>query len=91
MQTVRPRKTANEFPQHFAIISEVTAPIVAGSLGSTAQLLDGTASAHRDVSVEFLPPVAGTVWQIDNQTLDPRGNWQRLGATELWVQWSAGR
>ena len=51
--------------QHFAIISEVTAPIVAGSLGSTAQLLDGTASAHRDVSVEFLPPVAGTVLASD--------------------------
>jgi hypothetical protein len=33
--------------------------------------------------------VAGTVWQIDNATLDPRGNWDRIGATELLVQWTA--
>ena len=36
-----------------------------------------------------LPPVAGTVWQIDSHTLDPRGTWQRLGARELLVQWIA--
>jgi hypothetical protein len=36
-----------------------------------------------------LPPVAGTVWQIDSQTLDPRGSWQRMGARELLVQWIA--
>ena len=33
--------------------------------------------------------VAGVVWQIDNTTLDPRGNWDRIGATELLVQWTA--
>lgn len=36
-----------------------------------------------------IPPIAGTVWQIDNQTLDPRGTWHKTGATELLVQWSA--
>jgi hypothetical protein len=36
-----------------------------------------------------LPPVAGTVWQIDSNTLDPRGTWQRMGARELLVQWIA--
>lgn len=36
-----------------------------------------------------IPPLAGMVWQPDNQTLDPRGNWQRIGATELLVQWTA--
>ena len=36
-----------------------------------------------------IPPVAGTVWQIDSHTLDPRGTWQRLGARELLVQWIA--
>ncbi|MBA3592485.1 MAG: hypothetical protein H0W47_01625 [Polaromonas sp.] len=36
-----------------------------------------------------IPPLAGMVWQPDNKTLDPRGNWQRLGATELLVQWTA--
>lgn len=36
-----------------------------------------------------IPPLAGTVWQVDNQTLDPRGSWQKMGATELLVQWTA--
>ncbi len=36
-----------------------------------------------------IPPLAGIVWQPDNKTLDPRGNWQRMGATELLVQWTA--
>lgn len=36
-----------------------------------------------------IPPLAGTVWQIDNKTLDPRGTWQQMGATELLVQWTA--
>jgi hypothetical protein len=36
-----------------------------------------------------IPPVAGTVWQIDSHTLDPRGTWQRMGARELLVQWIA--
>jgi hypothetical protein len=36
-----------------------------------------------------IPPIAGTVWQPDNATLDPRGNWHRMGASELLVQWVA--
>lgn len=39
--------------------------------------------------VSRIPPVAGTVWQPDNATLDPRGNWDRTGARELLVQWVA--
>lgn len=35
-----------------------------------------------------VPPIAGIVWQPDNETLDPRGSWQRLGG-ELLVQWVA--
>ena len=37
----------------------------------------------------LVPPIAGTVWQPDNATLDPRGSWQKLGASELLVQWTA--
>lgn len=37
----------------------------------------------------LIPPIAGTVWQIDNKTLDPRGQWHRIGATELLIQWTA--
>lgn len=33
--------------------------------------------------------VAGIVWQIDNATLDPHGSWERIGATEMLVQWTA--
>ena len=36
-----------------------------------------------------IPPLAGTVWQPDSNTLDPRGNWHRTGAGELLVQWLA--
>ena len=37
----------------------------------------------------LVPHVAGTVWQPDNATLDPRGSWHKLGARELLVQWTA--
>ena len=37
----------------------------------------------------LVPPIAGMVWQPDNTTLDPRGSWNKLGATELLVQWTA--
>jgi len=33
--------------------------------------------------------IAGTVWQPDNQTLEPKGSWERLGARILLVQWTA--
>ena len=36
-----------------------------------------------------IPQMAGTVWQPDNATLDPRGNWHRMGGSELLVQWVA--
>lgn len=36
-----------------------------------------------------IPPLAGIVWQPDSATLEPRGNWQRLGAGELLVQWTS--
>ena len=39
--------------------------------------------------VPLIPPIAGTVWQPDNATLDPRGSWHKLGARELLVQWTA--
>lgn len=45
-----------------------------------------TGCADRPV---VIPPLAGTVWQVDNRTVDPRGNWQRTGASELLVQWTA--
>lgn len=50
-----------------------------------ALLLMGGCSERAPV----IPPIAGTVWQPDNATMDPRGNWQQTGASELLVQWMA--
>jgi hypothetical protein len=36
-----------------------------------------------------VPPVQGIVWQPDNAHANPRGDWDRLGAHELIVQWTA--
>ena len=35
-----------------------------------------------------VPPIEGVVWQIDNDHTDPRGEWHRLGAHRLLVQWT---
>jgi hypothetical protein len=37
-----------------------------------------------------VPPIEGMVWQIDNETTDPlgKGEWERLGARRLLVQWT---
>ncbi|MCY7318843.1 MAG: hypothetical protein LH617_08970 [Ramlibacter sp.] len=35
-----------------------------------------------------VPPIEGTVWQIDNETFVPKGDWDRLGAKRLLVQWT---
>ena len=35
-----------------------------------------------------VPPIEGMVWQIDNETAAPKGNWERLGASRLLVQWT---
>src|SRR5688572_11718496 len=35
-----------------------------------------------------VPPIEGVVWQIDNATTAPQGDWQRLGVRRLLVQWT---
>ncbi len=40
-------------------------------------------------STDISPLVQGTVWQPDNATINPVGQWQRLGAHQLLVQWTA--
>jgi hypothetical protein len=32
--------------------------------------------------------VDGIVWQLDNATVNPRGNWQQLGVRQLLLQWT---
>ena len=36
-----------------------------------------------------VPTIEGTVWQVYNENAAPRGNWDRLGARRLLVQWTA--
>ncbi|SDG34328.1 hypothetical protein SAMN05216466_10310 [Paraburkholderia phenazinium] len=40
-------------------------------------------SAHADALAQ------GIVWQLDNEHLNPHGDWNRLGVSELLVQWTA--
>ena len=35
-----------------------------------------------------VPPIEGVVWQIDNQTTAPKGDWNKLGVHRLLVQWT---
>ncbi|VVD31180.1 alpha-amylase family protein [Paraburkholderia dioscoreae] len=35
------------------------------------------------------PASEGIVWQIDNQHNEPHGDWNRLGVTDLLIQWTA--
>jgi hypothetical protein len=41
-----------------------------------------------DESCITTPLVQGTVWQPDNATANPIGNWHRIGANHLLVQWT---
>ena len=36
-----------------------------------------------------VPPIEGTVWQVYNENAAPRGDWNRLGASRLLIQWTA--
>ena len=33
------------------------------------------------------PLIEGIVWQLDNTTIDTRGNWHAIGAKSLLIQW----
>jgi len=35
-----------------------------------------------------VPPIEGIVWQPDNDTVQPRGEWDKLGVKRLLVQWT---
>ena len=35
------------------------------------------------------PTVQGIAWQVDNPHIEPHGDWDRLGVTDLLIQWTA--
>lgn len=36
---------------------------------------------------ERAPLIEGIVWQLDNENVNPRGNWHEIGAKNLLIQW----
>lgn len=65
---------------HKISISRKTFSLLALAL---ATALNASSAHSQDVHVN------GTVWQVDNATVRPHGQWDRLGATELLLQWTA--
>lgn len=41
------------------------------------------------IAAAEIPPVTGFMWQLHEQMADAKGNWDRLGARELILQWAA--
>jgi hypothetical protein len=58
-------------------------------LTARALLLAGLWMTMPPAQADTKPLVDGIVWQPDNAHADPRGDWGRLGAHELLVQWTA--
>jgi hypothetical protein len=54
--------------------------LFSGLLAAAALLAAGCAAT--------VPSIEGVVWQIDNATTEPQGDWQRLGVRRLLVQWT---
>jgi hypothetical protein len=50
---------------------------------TTTSLLMGCQSLPQ----ERAPLIEGIVWQLDNETVNPRGNWHEIGAKNLLIQW----
>jgi hypothetical protein len=57
--------------------------------GASAALLAGVAGCSAARPSKTTGLARGIVWQVDEAHLDPHGDWDRLGATDLLVQWSA--
>jgi len=60
---------------------------LASAAASVLMLMPLTGCASRPLRPEKM--TQGVVWQIDNETLDLQGNWDKIGARTLLIQWSA--
>ena len=58
-----------------------------GVLLLAATLGTGTAMLYVTAVKPLDPGIVGIVWQPDNKTVGIKGDWQKLGARELLVQW----
>ncbi len=59
-----------------------------GVLLLAATLGTGTAMLYVTALKPLDPGIVGIVWQPDNKTVGIKGDWQKLGARELLVQWT---
>ena len=59
-----------------------------GVLLLAATLGTGTAMLYVTAVKPLDPGIVGIVWQPDNKTVGIKGDWQKLGARELLVQWT---
>ncbi|OEC66684.1 hypothetical protein A7D21_26735 [Pseudomonas sp. AP19] len=59
-----------------------------GILLLAATLGTGTAMLYVTALKPLDPGIVGIVWQPDNKTVGIKGDWQKLGARELLVQWT---
>ncbi|KFE57130.1 hypothetical protein [Pseudomonas syringae] len=53
-----------------------------------ATLVSGTTLLYVTQPKPLDPGIVGIVWQPDNKTVGIKGDWQKLGARELLVQWT---
>ncbi|GAB7528005.1 hypothetical protein PS3A_04110 [Pseudomonas sp. 3A(2025)] len=61
---------------------------VAGLVLLAVTFAVGIAMLYVTAKKPLTPGIVGIVWQPDNATVGIRGDWQKLGAKELLVQWS---
>ncbi|MBD8793126.1 hypothetical protein IFR09_20855 [Pseudomonas syringae] len=59
-----------------------------GLVGLVTIVVVGIALLYITADRRLQPGIVGMVWQPDNATVGIRGDWHRLGARELLVQWS---
>ncbi|HEX8541158.1 MAG TPA: hypothetical protein VF671_05585 [Pseudomonas sp.] len=59
-----------------------------GVLLLAATIGTGTAMLYVTAVKPLDPGIVGIVWQPDNKTVGIKGDWQKLGARELLVQWT---
>ncbi|MEO6292635.1 MAG: hypothetical protein ABIO88_08440 [Burkholderiaceae bacterium] len=57
--------------------------VASGCLFASASLL----AACQTLSSDATPLIEGVVWQLDNASIDARGNWHEIGAKRLLIQW----
>jgi hypothetical protein len=83
-EPVDPRNAKRPIPAARTLQSPRRRALLAAGVGA---LLAGACSAPGSDSPQSL--AQGIVWQPDADHLNPQGNWDRLGVTDLLVQWTA--